>query len=166
MNNKKGNRVRKTVKKQVEKQKKNQLFANKRVKALITTFLTAIGIYVAFLTPVFRMGSAVVDDFFISQATVGGLYINSLAVISTVYSKFSSSILIYGRTFGISLFSIFIAINIFCQSECMYHIEYSLLLESLRKMEFAYLLQIIFFISIYILILEPVIEFKKERIRK
>lgn len=166
MSNKKIKKGLKTAKKHLEVQKKDQFFQSKRMRALITTFFTVMGVYAAFLTPILQRGSVIVDDFFVSQATVGGLYVNSVAVIATAYSKFSSSMLIHGRTFFISIFSIFIAINIFCQAKCMQNMKDYLLWETLREIGFAYLLQIIFFSSIYILILEPGIENKKERIRK
>lgn len=137
-----------------------------RYNAVINTLLTMAGIYVAVIVMMIYGGNDdIIGGFISSQATLEALYVNALAVISVTYSKFSTMDLIRVSTYFLSLFAIFIVVNIFVQSLYVVNPTLWSAWTWFRSPSITCILQIILALSIYRLECQEAVTYKKNKIR-
>lgn len=135
-------------------------------KAFVNTLLTMLGVYVAFLIMILFDGiSNVTEKFFETQASLAGLYVNMLAVVTVVYGKFSAVNLIKVKTFFLSVIALFVTVNIFVQALYMLYPMIWNSSEWFQSGFMACILQIIYVCMIYMLSSQKEMVYKKNRIR-
>lgn len=154
------------MKKTESKYRVTDLTNQRRCKSFVNTILTMLGIYIAFFVMILAEGVDDVFDMFVDvQATPAGMYVNALAVISMTYSKFSTMDLIRVSTYFLSVFALFVVINIFAQSLYVVNPELWSAWDCFRSPMVTVALQVILMWSIYLLASQKEVEYKKNKIR-
>lgn len=134
--------------------------------AVVNTLLVMMGIYIVFLLMILSEGTSGIYNVFVSsQASLAGMYVNALAIISVTYGKFSTMDLIRVSTYFLSIFALFIVINIFAQALYVVNPTLWTTWDWFRSPEVTYILQIALAISIYKLELQEEVKYKKNKIR-
>lgn len=121
----------------------------KHRNAITTTILTLLGIYVSFVVLLFTKDGDVLDNLFLSLSSIGGLYVNLIAVISVAYSKFAKEILVHCNVFWLSVASFVIIVSIFAQAKGM--IENSISPEWIQTPYISIALQMLLAFLIYLI---------------
>lgn len=120
---------------------------HKNRNAIITTIITLLSIYMSFVVLLFTKGCDIEDNLYKSLSSLGGLYVNLLAVISVAYSKFSKETLVHSNVYWLSLTSFVAIISIFAQAKGM--LDNSISPEWLQSPCFSVILQILLAVLIY-----------------
>lgn len=137
-----------------------------RRDAVINTVLIVAGIYVTFFVMILTGNHPdIFDEFVSTQATLSGLYVNALAVISVTYGKFAAMDLIRVSTYFISVFALFVVMNIFAQALYMQNPTIWSTWCWLRSPFVTIVLQVLLVASIYMISCQKEVEYKKNKIR-
>lgn len=80
---------------------------------IYTTIFTTLGIYVTFIVLAFTKDKDVLGEILKAEASLGGLYVNLLAVISVAFSKFAREMFVHRNAYWLSLAAFIVAISIF-----------------------------------------------------
>lgn len=128
---------------------------HKHRNAIITTILTLLSIYVSFVVLLFTKDCDIEDNLYKSLSSLGGLYVNLLAVISVAYSKFSKENLVHSKVYWLSLTSFVTIISIFAQAKGM--LDKSISPEWLQSPCLSAVLQILLAILIYAMVNQKVL---------
>lgn len=120
---------------------------HKNRNAIITTIITLLSIYMSFVVLLFTKGCDIEDNLYKSLSSLGGLYVNLLAVISVAYSKFSKETLVHSNVYWLSLTSFVAIISIFAQAKGM--LDNSISPKWLQSPCISVILQILLAVLIY-----------------
>lgn len=107
---------------------------------IYTTIFTTLGIYVTFIVLAFTKDKDVLGEILKAEASLGGLYVNLLAVISVAFSKFAREMFVHRNAYWLSLAAFIVAISIFAQAKGRLDASIS---EYLQSTYISYILQVI-----------------------
>lgn len=95
----------------------NKASDKKSYTTVYTTIFAALGIYVTFIVLAFSNKNDVWSEILKAEASLGGLYVNLLAVISVAYSKFAREPFVHRNVYWLSLSAFFVIVSIFAQAK-------------------------------------------------
>lgn len=144
---KKKRKQKKKTPKDVTQHSMINICKHKHGNAIITTILTLLSIYVTFVVLLFTKDCNVEYNLYKSLSSLGGLYVNLLAVVGVAYSKFSKENLVYCNVYWLSLISFVTIISIFAQAKGM--LDNSISPEWLQSYYVSVALQILLAFLIY-----------------
>ncbi|TGX80578.1 hypothetical protein E5358_12460 [Palleniella muris] len=105
-----------------------------------TTIFALLGIYITFIVLAFYKDNNILKELIKAQASLGGLYVNLIAVVGVAYSKFAKEMFVHRNVYWLSLAAFIVVISIFAQAKGSLD---NTIEDFLQPMYISYILQII-----------------------
>lgn len=105
-----------------------------------TTIFALLGIYITFIVLAFYKDNDILKELIKAQVSLGGLYVNLIAVVGVAYSKFAKEMFVHRNVYWLSLAAFIVVISIFAQAKGSLD---NTIEDFLQPMYISYILQII-----------------------
>lgn len=131
--------------------------------AMLTTAIAALGIYVTFLLLIFSKEGNVINKLLAAESTLGGLYVNSIAVISVAYSKFSGMEFVHKKVYWLTICAFIFCVSIFAQASGYFNND---IIDMFQPVCWSFVLQLCLLFTIYKIAKQPMVDIQVTYKRK